>query len=123
MPLPCARNELGRSFKTLVPRSVLKRHECRAPPAVAAGYLMPAFHPCAAISFCFHPVMSRASLAVIVRYCDRLLRTSEIKDYDRGGSGRKPGDGQNGCGGESRLADRPSWPLLGRNTSLDGKTL
>ena len=31
--------------------------------------------------------MSRASLAVIVRYCDRLLRTSEIKDYDRAANG------------------------------------
>jgi len=31
--------------------------------------------------------MSRASLAVIVCYCDRLLRTAQVQDYDRAANG------------------------------------
>jgi dinuclear metal center YbgI/SA1388 family protein len=31
--------------------------------------------------------MSRVSLAAIVRYCDRLLRTSEVQDYERAANG------------------------------------
>jgi dinuclear metal center YbgI/SA1388 family protein len=31
--------------------------------------------------------MSRTSLAVIVRYCDRLLRTAQAQDYDRAANG------------------------------------
>ena len=31
--------------------------------------------------------MSRASLAAIVRYCDRLLRTASVQDYDRAANG------------------------------------
>ena len=31
--------------------------------------------------------MSKVSLAAIVRYCDRLLRTAEVQDYDRAANG------------------------------------
>ena len=31
--------------------------------------------------------MSKASLAAIVRHCDRMLRTDEVKDYDRAANG------------------------------------
>jgi dinuclear metal center YbgI/SA1388 family protein len=35
-----------------------------------------------ATAFCFHPPMPTGSLVHIVKYCDRLLRTSDIGDYD-----------------------------------------
>ena len=31
--------------------------------------------------------MPKASLAAIVRHCDRMLRTDEVKDYDRAANG------------------------------------
>ena len=31
--------------------------------------------------------MAKASLSAMVRYCDRLLRTNEIKDYERAANG------------------------------------
>jgi dinuclear metal center YbgI/SA1388 family protein len=37
--------------------------------------------------FCFHHVMPTASLAAIVKYCDQLLRTKEIGDYDGAANG------------------------------------
>jgi dinuclear metal center YbgI/SA1388 family protein len=39
------------------------------------------------LPFCFDPLMAKASLAAITRYCDRLLRTSEVKDYDGAANG------------------------------------
>jgi len=32
--------------------------------------------------FCFHRRMSKVSLTAVVRYCDRLLGTSKVQDYD-----------------------------------------
>lgn len=37
--------------------------------------------------FCFHRVMSRASLTVIAGYCDRLLRLREVRDDERAANG------------------------------------
>jgi dinuclear metal center YbgI/SA1388 family protein len=39
------------------------------------------FALCRPEPFCFHQPMSKASLAAIVRYCDKLLRVDQIKDY------------------------------------------
>ncbi len=47
----------------------------------------PAFAPCVAGDFCFHYAMSKISLAAIVRYSDRILRTKEIGDYDGAANG------------------------------------
>jgi len=33
-------------------------------------------------AICFHPAMPKASLAAIVKHCDRLLRTADIGDYN-----------------------------------------
>ena len=38
-------------------------------------------------AFCFHRHMSRASLASIVRYCDRTLRTAKVPDYEGAANG------------------------------------
>jgi dinuclear metal center YbgI/SA1388 family protein len=40
------------------------------------------FPPCALTAICFHRVMPKASLAAIVKHCDRILRTREMGDYD-----------------------------------------
>src|SRR5258707_9606607 len=45
------------------------------------------FTLCSGSSICFHRPMSNASLAAIVRYCDTLLRTDKITDYDRAANG------------------------------------
>src|SRR5215475_2431389 len=38
-------------------------------------------------TFCFYPPMAKASLKAIVAHCDRMLRTTDIKDYDRAANG------------------------------------
>jgi dinuclear metal center YbgI/SA1388 family protein len=40
------------------------------------------FTLCTRIKFCFHRAMRKLSLAAIVNYCDRILRTREIQDYE-----------------------------------------
>jgi len=37
---------------------------------------------CSLAVICFYRAMPKASLAAIVKYCDRILRTAEIGDYD-----------------------------------------
>src|SRR5215469_15294699 len=41
-----------------------------------------AFVACSFSAICFHRAMSKISLGDIVQYCDRVLRTREIGDYD-----------------------------------------
>src|SRR5262245_1794206 len=38
--------------------------------------------PCRHEPFCFHAAMAKASLAELVRHCDRILRTQEVQDYE-----------------------------------------
>ena len=96
--------------------------------------------PLQAGRFWFHRPMSKASLAAIVRYCDQLLRTAEVQDYeraanglqvenrrhghaDRSGGGREPGDRPVGGGGQSGLAAGASRAFLGTRPPVDGQTL
>ena len=51
------------------------------------GVLRILFPLCRRPGFCFHRRMSKASLAAIVRYCDRLLRTARVQDYERAANG------------------------------------
>lgn len=45
------------------------------------------FTLCTCHTFWFHRRMSKASLAAIVSYCDRLLRTARVQDYERAANG------------------------------------
>src|SRR5258707_11692885 len=45
------------------------------------------FTLCSGRRICFHRPMSNASLTAIVRYCDVLLRTDQITDYERAANG------------------------------------
>jgi len=45
------------------------------------------FQSCRTPGFCFHPDVADASLIEIVSYCDRLLRTTEVGDYDGAANG------------------------------------
>ena len=45
------------------------------------------FALCRRTGFCFHRRMSKVSLTAIVRYCDQLLRTAEVQDYERAANG------------------------------------
>ena len=42
---------------------------------------------CTRTRFCFHPLVRKVSLSSLVQYCDRLLRTTEVKDYDGAANG------------------------------------
>ncbi|MGA9451906.1 MAG: Nif3-like dinuclear metal center hexameric protein [Verrucomicrobiia bacterium] len=41
-----------------------------------------AFTLCSPAKFCFYRVMPKPSLSAIVNYCDRILRTKEVQDYE-----------------------------------------
>jgi dinuclear metal center YbgI/SA1388 family protein len=39
------------------------------------------------VPFCFYRHMRKVSLSLVVRYCDRVLRTGEVQDYERAANG------------------------------------
>lgn len=47
----------------------------------------PAFSSCWSAPLCFDSRMAKSSLREIVSYCDRLLRTTEVQDYDGAANG------------------------------------
>jgi hypothetical protein len=45
------------------------------------------FPLCTSTAFCFHRRMSKVTLAAVVRYCDRVLGTARVQDYERAANG------------------------------------
>ena len=52
-----------------------------------ASRLTPHFPLCRPAALCFHHAMSNTSITAIARYCDRLLHTAEVQDYERAVNG------------------------------------
>src|ERR1017187_2062342 len=50
------------------------------------------FSSCVSSEFCFHSAMPKTSLAAIAGYCDRILRTEKIGDYDGAVNGLQAGN-------------------------------